>query len=239
MVRVISITVALMSAAVCSAAEVQFADLYKTPARFSGTKVTVRGLVEVDGDYIYVWPDAATCKRQDFKRSIFVVQDLRKDPYPGTNLSPYSPANLHWAKVTGTVNMSYHGLFGDLPFGLRLGKIEVLPGPRLKDLLPVLVYLHNETGKNVELQLKAGALSEGCTVSPNEVYETAIPRDRWKVVASFGGRPFLSSFVGRLSGAYYDHERRAFYYRITPRSIDPVIPQDTRRWKFAPSPERD
>ena len=237
--RVVYIAAALASAAACSAAEVQFADLHKTPARFSDQKITVRGLVEVAGDYIYLWPDAAACKRQDCKRSIFVVQDLRKKPYPGTNLSSYSPAHLHWAKVTGTVDLSYHGLFGDLPFGLRLGKIDVLPGRRLKELLPALVYLHNEIGKDVQVQLKSGSVSEESTIPADEVYEAGIPRYGWKVLISFAGRPLISSFVRRRSGAYYDRERRAYYYRITAQRIASVLPQDTRHWKFAPTPERD
>lgn len=239
MFRVAYITVSLASAAVCAAAEIPFNALYKAPSRFSSQTVTVRGLIEVAGDYIYIWPDAAACKRQDYKKSIFVVQDLRKDPYPGTNLSPYSPANLRWAKVSGTVDVSYHGLFGDLPFGLRLGKIDVLPGPRLKELLPVLVYLRNETGRDVELLLKAGGLSQGWTIPRGEVDESAIPRDGWSAVASFARHPFLSSSIRRLSGAYYDRERRAYYYRITLRSFEPVLPHDARSWKFAPSPERD
>lgn len=239
MLRVICIAAALASAAACAAAEVQFADLHNAPARFAGKKVTVRGLVEVAGDYIYLWPDAAACKKQAYKKSIFVVQDLRKAPYPGTNLSRYSPANLRWANVSGTVDMSYHGLFGDEPFGLILGKIEVLPGPRLKDLLPTLVCLLNETGKDVRIQLKAGGVTEESTIPADEVFEAAIPRDGWKVLISFAGRPLISSFVRRSSGAYYDRERRAFYYRITARSIAPVLPQAATHWKFAPTPERD
>ena len=170
---------------------------------------------------------------------IFVVQDLRKKPYPGTNQSPYSAANLHWAKVTGTVDMSHHGRFGDDPFGLSLEKIEVLPGPRLKKLLPVLVYLHNETGRDVQVQLKAGAITEESAISAGGIYDSAIPRDGWKILISFAGRPLVSSFLRRGSSAYYDRERGAYYYRVTARRIVPVPPQDTRHWKFAPTPDRD
>lgn len=239
MLRVICITAALASAAACAASEVRFADLHSAPARFAGQPVTVRGLVEVAGDYIFLWPDSEACKKQAYKKSIFVVQDLRKKPYPGTNLSPYSPTNLRWAKVSGTVDTSYHGLFGDLPFGLRLGKIEVLPGPRLKELLPILAYFHNETGKDVQVQLKAGSITETSSIAAGDVYESAIPREGWKAVITFGGRPLVSSFVRRSSSAYYDREHRAFYYRIMPGGIEPVLPGATTHWKFAPTPERD
>lgn len=239
MLRILFIVAGVTAATACFGAEVPFAELHKSPASFAGKKLTVRGLVEVAGDYIYLWPDAAMCKKEQLKNSIFVVQDLRKAPYPGTNLSPYSPANLRWAKVSGTVNTSYHGIFGDEPFGLILEKIEVLPGPRLKELLPVLVYLCNETGKDVRVQLKAGSITEESTISAGALYDSAIPHDGWKVVISFGGRPIISSVVRRSLGAYYDRARRAYYYRITPSSIAPVRPEASAHWKFAPTPERD
>jgi hypothetical protein len=239
MLRILIIAAALTTTIACFAAEVPFAELHKSPASFAGTKVAVRGLVEVAGDYIFLWPDPATCKKEEFKKSIFVLQDLRKPSYPRTNLSPYSPANLRWAIVSGTVDTSYHGMFGDTPFGLLLEKIEVLPGPRLKDLLPVLAYLHNETGKDVKVQLKAGSITEESTISAGAVYDSAIPRYGWKVVISFSGRPIISTVVRRSSAAYYNRARREYYYRITSSSIAPVRPEGTSHWKFPPTPERD
>jgi hypothetical protein len=102
-----------------------------------------------------------------------------------------------------------------------------------------LVYLHNETGKDVQVQLKAGAITEESVIPAGGIYDSAIPRDGWDVLISFAGRPLVSSFIRRSSGASYDRERRAYYYRVTARRIVPVLPQDTRHWKFVPTPERD
>ena len=53
-------------------------------------------------------------------------------------MSPDSPANLHWVKLTGVVDTTARGRIGDEPFGLLQKKIELLPSPRLKESLTIL-----------------------------------------------------------------------------------------------------
>jgi hypothetical protein len=130
----------------CVAAEVAFDDLVRNPVKFNGQRVTVTGLIEVYGDDNELWRDTSARQRIDLKRCIHVWTDLKRPPYPGTNMSPDSPANLHSVKVTRIVDTSIHGRFGNERFGLLEEKIQVLPGPRLKQFLPVFVWFMNESG---------------------------------------------------------------------------------------------
>jgi hypothetical protein len=241
-------TVAIILAAqVCVAAEVAFDDLIKSPARFDRERVTVTGLIEVNGDDNDLWRDAYARRRLDLKHSIHVVPDLRLPPYPGTNMSADSPANLHWVKVTGVVDASFRGRFGDERFGLLEEKIQILPGPRLREFLSILGWFRNETSETVYIKIlfRDGYTSFGVwphTLGMESITDDVHKRSTAVVSRTRDGNPIAKCDLmpRRSREQYYDAEKRAYYYRITPNKIEQVLPSEARKnWRLYPMPDRD
>jgi hypothetical protein len=229
----------------CSAAnatELQFDELVKNPARFNGQQVTVKGLFEVGGDDNDLWRDAAARRELNWKRWIHVYPDLRRPGYRGTNLSPDSPANLHWVMLTGIVDTSLHGLVGNEPFGIVEKKIEVLPGPRLREFISPSAWFYNETDQLLYLHVSVRTGYVSTAVAAHGLTQTEIDGSSEAEVrrARFGKLLFSRKLLaGGLRQRFYDPNRKAYYFRVTASSIQPVAPQIAKRWKFPPTPESD
>jgi hypothetical protein len=236
-----SFTTCVVSIHACVAVEVRFDDLVKNPARFNHQEVTVTGLLEVEGDSNSLWRDISARQHLDWKHWIHVVPDLNLPPYPGTNMSPDSPANLHWVKVTGIVDTSEHGLFGDKPFGLREKKVQILPGPRLKQLLPILAWFRNESDREIKMEVKFGRETAWLGIGPHLMSCTGIERGNGTAVAKTKSEKPLAQCALTPPGSrrYYDGEKHAYYYRITTNKIEPVLPSEARSWQVYSMPDRD
>jgi hypothetical protein len=158
--------------------EVQFDDLWKNPARFNHQEVTVKGLLVVEGDDNSLWRDADSLRLLDWKHWIHVYPDLSLPPYPGTNMSRDSPANLHWVKLTGVVDTTARGRIGEEPFGLLQKRIEILPGPGLKQFLTILAWFKNDSGREVNTEVNSAIGTAWFAIPSGKVAETGIKKGR-------------------------------------------------------------
>ena len=220
------------------AAEVQFDDLRANFKHYDGRQVTVKGILEVAGNDNYLYRDIQAREHQ--RVWIHVLPDLNRPDSAG-GLAPDAPANLHWVKITGTVDVSFHGHFGNEPFGLRQTRLEVLPGPRLKQFLPTLAWFKNESQHNIGIEIDARRWATSFDVEPGEVGSADMYKGTNNVTVTTKDGRVLSKlkFDNVQSSRFYDRQRHAFYFRITDRRITPVPRPEARNWKFAPTPERD
>ena len=223
------------------ARDVAFDDLLRNPSRYNRQRVSVTGIAEVVGDDFELWRDEHAVKQMDLERDIRVVQDLNLPPYPGTNVSRYSPVNLHWVKITGMVDTTWHGRFGFDRFGLMLDRVQILPGPRLKQFLWDSIWLKNDTRHRLNINVSSkggGMMSE---IVPNEVfYDEIKPARVAHIDLSLDNKPFARfHFVPMFSRRYYDRDKRAYYFRISERKISLMPPGQAKGWKFGPLPWRD
>jgi hypothetical protein len=203
------------------------------PERFNRQHVTVTGLIETGGDDHELWRDVSALKHRDLERSIHVWPDLSRPTYPGTNMSPDSPANLHWVKLTGIIDTSIHGRFGTERFGMTLEKIQILPGPRLKEFLPILSWFKNESDNSVKVYVQSKDQSSEFTLRHNDLEPTLTegPKCTATVTRMNGSSYRKTDLTGPTSRKYYDAERRYYYFRITKIGVEPVLPAEGRRWK--------
>jgi hypothetical protein len=220
------------------AAEIQFDDLRTNFKQYDGQQVTVKGILEVAGNDNYLYRDIEGRERQ--RVWIHVLPDLNR-PSSAGGFAPDAPANLHWVKVTGVVDMSFHGHFGNEPFGVRQTKIEVLPGPRLKRFLSTLAWFKNESQREVEIEIDASPWATSFDVERGKVGSADIYEGGNNVtVATKDGKVLAKlKFDNSRSSRFYDRQRCAYYFLITDRNITPVPRTKARNWKFAPTPERD
>ena len=220
-------------------AEVRFDDLMRNPSRFHQQQVTVTGLAEV-GYTIELWRDVRARHRVDLKRVITVVQRV-DEARRGSVIAPHSEANLYWVKVTGIVDTHLHGRVGDEPFQLLLEHLEILPGPRERQFLPVLGYFRNDTSITVRLTAyrPSGKYAE-TGAGPGGITEIAIHKGK-VVVSRLSGKPLAQCELTspRGAGSYYDPQRKAYYFRITNTGIQPVLPQGARGWNLGYTGDRD
>jgi hypothetical protein len=224
-----------------NATEVQPDPLLDHPARFDRQEIAVKGLFEVEGDDNYLWRDARARQHFDWKHWIHVYPHLRLPPYPGTNMSPDSPANLHWVKVTGVVDTSVHGRVGDKPFGLLQKKVEVVPGPRLSQFLTMLAWFKNDTGREICIEVTFDKQMAMFTMARGDVTNIGIEKGGMAVLKSTTDRVFARCpLTARGSERYYEAYKHAYYYRVTNYGITPVPPSEAKaNWRLFATPDRD
>jgi hypothetical protein len=224
----------------CLAREVPFDDVIRNPERFNRQRVTVTGLIETGGDDHELWRDVSALKHRDLERSIHVWPDLSRPPYPGTNMSPDSPANLHWVKLTGIVDTSIHGRFGTERFGMTLEKIQILPSPRLREFLPVMSWFENESELSLEVYVQSRDQGTQFTLGPKglNLALTAGPKCTATITQKNGRVYAKAALTDPRTKNYYDAEKKYYYFRIAKNRIEPVVPAVGRRWDSA-MPDRD
>lgn len=235
--HLLSLIALIAASQTCFAAEVKFDDLVNNPTRFDRKRVTINGLADVEGDGFWVWRDGRALKRVDVKRAIFVAYEIPAKAV----ISPYAHANLHFVRVTGTVDTRIHGHLGMDPFSIVLEKVEVLPGPRQKQFLPILAWFRNESDREVKMEVKYKNETAWFTVEPHTINCTGIEKGKGTAVAKTRSeRPFAQcALTPPGSQGYYDRDKVAYYYRITTDKIEPVLPTEARHWHFYPMPDRD
>lgn len=217
----------------CLAREVEFDDVVRNPERFNRQHITVKGLLQTGGDDHELWWDVSALKHVDLDCAIHVWPDLSRPTYPGTNMSPDSPANLHWVKLTGIVDTSIRGRFGMERFGMTLEKIQILPGRRLKEFLPVMSWFKNESGNSVKVYVESKDQASEFTLGRNDREPEPALTEGPKCAVTItrtNGTPFRKAgLTGQASRKYYDAERRYYYFRITKNEIETVLPAEGRR----------
>jgi hypothetical protein len=224
----------------CFAGEVPFDEVISNPDRYNHQRITVKGLIETGGDDHDLWRDVTAMKHRDLKHWIHVWPDLRLPSYPGTNMSPDSPVNLHWVKVTGIFDTSIRGRFGNEPFGLAEEKIEILPGPRLKQYLAVLAWFKNESGHEVKINVKTKDWEEETTLDRKELFSAALEGSKCSATITNPDGSVYAKAVLTPPGseAHYDAGKKYYYFLIRKNRIEPVPTAGGRHWTTA-MPDRD
>jgi hypothetical protein len=219
--------------------DVPFDELVASPARFNRHRVTVKGLAEVGGDDFDLWRDTEARKRVDIKQHIFVAQRFDQQPRNSV-LAPYRYANLRWVKVTGMVDTSFHGRFGMDPFALWVKRVQMLSGPRERQFLPIIGYFKNETSNTISINgsWRGGGVQSGA--GPGGIDCFAIGRG-WVAVTVKSGKPIgrCDLMPPRLVDQYYDRQKKAYFFRITDRAVQPVLPPDAKSWNLGDTMDRD
>jgi hypothetical protein len=200
------------------AVDVPFDDVLKNYSRFEDQRVTIVGVAEVHGGDFLLW-DVGDRQHKNLKRSISASWDPRLPNYPsGTTISHYTYVNLRRVKVTGVVDTHFHGRWGNLPFQLRLDRVQVLSGGRQRQFLVDIGIFHNAMSAPIQVHLhnRSGfECAEMSGVEPNGSDDSAI-EEGFAEITSLSGKPIAKCKIS-LSGSsksYYDSYKHAFYYRI-------------------------
>ena len=242
----------IASASASLAADVPFSDVLKNYAALQGRRVTLVGLAEVAGADFYLW-NLQDRHHKDSKRAISVLWDMRVPNYPaGSNVSHYTYLNLRRVRITGTVDIRFHGRWGDIPFGIDLERVEVLPGDRERRFLTDIGVFHNSMSSMVEVRLysRRGSIYAYITgIAPNEYSDTAIEEGsatlaRRSSDTEVSVRPKKVISTCKISSTassrrYYDSRQHVYYYDISDGKIKLVMPREAQKWKLLPMVERN
>ncbi len=222
------------------AAEIAFDELLSHPTSFNEQHVTVTGVADVSGGEIALWRDPAARRRADLKKVITVLQrqDEIERALRGDGFAPHSGANLHWVKVTGIVDTGLHGRFGDEPFQLLLEKLQVLPGPRLREFLPVVGFFRNNSSQEVRFKLYNGRghVYAETGAGPHGVTQIGVQKGT-AVVTTLGGKKLAT--CSTMDSRYFDDVKKGYYFRFTAGKMEPVFPHDAHAWHLGYLGDRD
>ena len=232
-----------------NAPQVTFSELFKHPANYDRKRVTITGIADADGGLLWVWKDVKAwrdleqClesrKRDcDSKGAIFVVYDTPARSERGL----YDHVNARWIRVTGVLDTRIHGHLGGDPFSIVLEKLEVLPGPRVREFIPIIGFFKNDSGRTIRFETKFGheAMStEG--VRPGEVIWAGKIGRGTAFAKTMNGVTFAKGDMipPRFIDPYYDRRLKLYYFRITDHAIEPVLPRDAVGWVKARLIDRD
>jgi hypothetical protein len=143
--------------------QVTFRELFKDPAKYNRKRVTIAGIADAGGGLLWIWRDVKawrdleaclkTRRRDcDDTGAIFVVYDTP----PRAKVGLYDHVNARHVRATGIIDTRIHGHLGMDPFSMVLEHLEVLPGPRVRDFIPILGYFKNDSGMTIKLETKFG-----------------------------------------------------------------------------------
>jgi hypothetical protein len=234
---------------VASAPEVTFPDLFKDPAKYDRKRVTISGIADANGGPLWVWRDLKawrdleaclkTHRRDcDDTGAIFIAYG---NP-PSAQVGLYEHLHARRVRATGIIDTRIHGHLGFDPFSLVLEHLEVLPGPRVREFIPILGFFKNDSGMTIKLETwfgDEGMFTEG--IRPSALIcagkigrGTVIAKTMSDVVFAKG-----EMIPPRLFDPYYDRPWKCYYFRITNHSIDPVYPKDAIGWNKLYNVDRD
>jgi hypothetical protein len=229
--------------------EVAFQELFKNPAKYDRKRVTIRGIADADGGLLWIyrdvkaWRDLEQClesrKRDcDDTGTIFVPYDTP----PRAERGLYDHVNARWVRVTGILDTRLHGHLGGDPFSIVLDKLEVLPGPRVREFIVILGFFKNDSGRTIRFETKSGdesMMTEG--VGPGAVIWAGKIGRGTAFAKTMNGVTFAKGDLipRRLIDPYYDRGLKLYYFRITDHSIEPVLPRDAVGWVKTRLVDRD
>lgn len=224
------------------AAEVSFDALLREPQRYRHRQVTVTGIAEIGGGMdFHLWRDADARRRGDLKKVISVLQrqdEMEHAIRSGKGVAPHSDANLRRVKVTAVLDTDLHGRFGDEPFQLLLEKLQVLPGRRLYESLPVIGFFRNDSSEEVRFRLydSRGQFAGETGTGPLGVTNTGLKKGT-VVVTTLRGKKLAS--CATVESRYFDPAKMAYYFRFGSGKIEPVFPRDATSWALGYLGDRD
>jgi hypothetical protein len=231
------------------APEVTFPELFKNPAKYDRKRVIINGIADAGGGLLWVWRDPKAW--QDLKAclktrgqvcddtgAIFVVYDTP----PRAKVGLYDHVNAHHVRATGIIDTRIRGHLGGDPFSMVLEHLEVLPGPRLREFIPILGFFRNDSGMTIKLETEFGnegmftdGIRSGQVIGAGKIGKGTVIVKTMKDVV-FAKAQMIPP---RLFDPYYDRPAKAYYFRITNHSIEPVYPKDAIGWNKGYTGDRD
>lgn len=223
--RFILLIAALVAISTSCASASEFVSILTNPQAYNHQHVSLVGVVVGDGPEFELFETASDARNiVAASRSFFV-----RAKGPWKRVRPY---DLHRVRVIGMVQADRHGIWGN-PCEILLEKIEVLSrGPVIPPSMPFGVF-RNEGSKEVSVKLFSSAgVQATFHLSPQESVELPINDGTIKVF-SLGELLIAdgSLEVNRLS-RYYDVKHGTFYYRITDKRVEKMLPNAVNYWKW-------
>jgi hypothetical protein len=229
--------------------EATFAELFRNPEKYDRRRVTITGIADADGGLVWVWRDvkarrdldAYLERRQrdcDPTDAIFVPYETPIRSLHGL----YDHVNGRHVRVTGILDRRIHGHLGGDPFSIVLEDLEVLPGPRVSEFIPIIGFFKNDSGKTIEIETSFGSegayapgIRAGSISCVGKIGQGTIVAKTMKGVVFARGQ----LIPPRLSDPYYDRPMKSYYFRITSHAIEPVLPKDAIGWNKGYTYDRD
>jgi hypothetical protein len=224
------------------AADVSFDALLSEPRRYHHRHVTVTGIAEIGGGLDFaLWRDAAARRHGNLKKVITVLHrqdEMERALRSGKGIAPHSGANLRWVKITGMVDTDLRGRFGDEPFQLLLEKLQVLPGRRLYEFLPVIGFFRNDSSEEVRFTLydTLGHFAGETGAGPHGISQIGVKKGT-AVVTTLGGKKLAA--CPTADSRYFDPAKKSYYFTFASGKIEPVFPRDAISWSLGYLGDRD
>jgi hypothetical protein len=223
--RTLFLTICLVAATALGATNVKeatFDSVLANPAAYHRQRVSLVGVVVGNGPNFDFFKNASDTRDLPPASKYFYV-------VPNSKRGIVGPYDLHRVRVIGIVDASRHGLWG-YACEIILEKIELLsPEPVASPTMPTGIF-RNEGTKPVLLRLVGGNPESGDYISPKRITSLLLGSGYIKVFAVSGALIAETRITIKRDSPYYDPHNGAFYYRLTDRGIDRVLPILAKGW---------
>ena len=133
--------------------------------------------------------------------------------------------------MVGDVDANNHGVWGN-PCTIGLKKLEVISGP-VAPWDEKLDVFRNETGQSIILRFGRTPIATQFEVRPLESLDVHKAEDTSVIAMALHGSEIAHTQTSKhCASPYYDSTNAAFYYRVSKRAIQPVLPQDAKTWEW-------
>jgi hypothetical protein len=199
-----------------------FDSVVENPAAYHHQRVSLVGVVVGNGPNFDFFKNASDTRTLPPASKYFYVVPSNKRRIVG-------PYDLHQVRVTGIIDATRHGLW-HYACEIILEKIELLSSePVASPTIPTGIF-RNEGTKPVLLRLVGGNPESGDYISPNRTASLLLGSGYIKVFAVNGPLIAQTKIAITRNSAYYDPHNGAFYYRLTDRGIERVLPSLAKDW---------
>jgi hypothetical protein len=202
-----------------------FKSLLGNPKAYDGQRVSITGIVIGNGPEFELFQNVSDALNVRSDSRAFYI--IAKGKWSRTR-----PYDLHWVRVTGTVNANRHGFWG-YACEISLEKIEALSaGPLTTQPMPFGVF-RNETRQTVSVRLfESSRPQAGFQLGPGDSVSLPINDGRIEVFGVSGALLAKGTLGAQQDSTFYDRKFGAFYYRITGSRIEKVSPASVNYWEW-------
>lgn len=202
-----------------------FRSVINDPKAYDHKRVTVEGVVIGNGPEFELFETAGDARTITSPSKSFYL--VSKDPR-SLQSGLY---NLRRVRVTGVVDTSLHGTWGN-PCGILLEKITALSTPLSAPLIPVAVF-RNEESRPIIVRLVGGNPEGEFSIPPKTAVDSPISNgQKIEVTSSDGSLIARGTLRVKKDSPYFDSQTGFFFYRISDKKIEPVLPVSARDWNW-------